>query len=196
VETILKKKWQNALKLMRKFSTDSVLFFTGDKESTLLLELRTGLDIPVIFVDTGLYEKELYDYLTLAEKQWGFKAINLTDEKVVEESTASGKEACYTLLKHKVVVPYVMQEEILTLIEPMRTGKDIVKNEGVTHVFPLSGFSDLESWHIIKDHELIYCELYNKGYREVGCQPCSKNDSKNGLYESKTIRKLKALGYL
>jgi len=192
----LKKKWQNALKLIKKFAMDSAFFFTGDKESTLLLELRRGLDIPVIFVDTGLYAKELYDYLTLAEEHWGFRAIVLKDKKVVEESSASGTEECYKLLKEKIILPYLVKEGIFTLIEPLIFEKEIVKHGKITHVSPLTGFSDLEIWQLIRDYNLIYCDLYNKGYRDVGCEPCSKAEAKTEVDQEEISRRLKALGYI
>jgi len=181
---------------MKECAANSALFFTGDKESTLLLELRKGLDIPIIFVDTGLYSEELYHYLKLAEEHWGFNAIVLKDEKVVEESTAFGKEECYKLLKEKVVVPYLKKEEIFTLIEPMKVEKAVVKNDKVKEVHPLSGFSELEIWQLIKDHNLPYCWLYTKGYKDVGCEPCSKSETSKEEDEEEVSRRLKSLGYL
>lgn len=181
---------------MREWVKNSAVWFTGDKESTLLLELRKGLDIPVIFVDTGLYQKELYQYLALAEKHWGFNAMVLEDQKVVEESTASGREECYSLLKEKVIIPKLMKEEIFTLIEPVRFAKKITQDAETIYVFPLSGFSDLEIWQIIRNDKLIYCELYNKGYRDVGCEPCSKTQRKHEMDQNEISRRLKTLGYL
>jgi phosphoadenosine phosphosulfate reductase len=192
----LQRKWQKALKLIKKCAANSALFFTGDKESTLLLELRKGLNIPVIFVDTGLYPEELYQYLASAEEHWGFKATVLKDRKVVEEGTAFGKEECYKLLKDNVVVPYLMKEGISTLIESARSEKETVKRGEIRHAFPLLGFSDLEIWQLIRDYNLIYCDLYNKGYRDVGCEPCSKAETKNDVDQIEISRKLKTLGYL
>jgi len=195
-ESKMNEKWQKALKLIKKFAMGSALFFTGDKESTLLLELKRGLDIPILFVDTGLYPEELYQYLTLAEKHWGFKATILKDEKVVEESTASGKEECYRLLKEKVVLPHLMKERVSVLIEPVRFEKEILKSDGITWAFPLSKFSDLEIWQFIRNYNLMYCELYNKGYRDVGCEPCAKAKEKAEEDQDEISRRLKSLGYL
>jgi len=191
----MKEKWESALKIVREHSTDSAIFFTCDKESTLLLELRMGLDIPVLFVDTGLYQDEIYQYLKTAEEHWKFKTVILKNEKVIGESSASGKEDCYVLLRDKIILPYLLEKGIKTLIEPLKWDERL-KKDRVIRVFPLSGFSDLDVWRVIKDRGIPYCELYNKGFRDVGCEPCSASKKQEDVDREEVQRRLKALGYL
>ncbi len=192
----MEEKWTRALKALEAHGEGSAIYFTGDKESTLLLELRGDRDIPVIFVDTGLYPPELYQYLEEAESHWGFKAVVLRNERVIEESTVYGKKECYELLKMEVVVPYLMDEGLGTLIEPLKEEFERLEEEGLVRIFPLAGFSELEVWRLIKDKSLPYCRLYNKGFRDVGCEPCSKTAQGEEIDQEEVRRRLKALGYL
>ena len=186
-------KWGKALEIVKSNSSNSVLLFTCDKESTLLLELRGDLNIAVLFVDTGLYREEVYHYLELAEEYWGFKARILKDEKVIENSSAGGKGECYKLLMENIVIPYLVKHGIDTIIEPAKKAES---SEEVKRIFPLSDFTDLEIWKIIKEKELPYCDLYNKGFRDVGCEPCSSSSGEGDMDQEEVKRRLKALGYL
>ena len=44
-------------------SDKSVLLFTGDKESTLLFDLVRGMNVAVVFIDTGCHFQEIIDYV-------------------------------------------------------------------------------------------------------------------------------------
>lgn len=189
----MREKWNRALEIVRNNSINSAIFFTGDKESTLLLELRKGLDIPVIFVDTGFYPEEIYRYLEVAEKHWGFKATVLIDKKVIENSSAKGKEECYNLLVSEIIMPSLLDKGVYTLIEPLKESKSVGK---IKRVFPLIGFTDLEVWRLIREGNIPYCDLYNKGFRDVGCEPCSTAGRGEDTDQEEVKRRLKALGYL
>ncbi|MFX0196258.1 MAG: phosphoadenosine phosphosulfate reductase family protein [Candidatus Hodarchaeota archaeon] len=152
--------------LINKYDGNFVLLFTGDKVSTVILDLCKELNMPVIFVDTGLYQEEVYEYLKLAEQYWCFRAEILKDERVVEESTAFGKEKCFNLLKEKIVLPYLENHGVPSLIEPIKFGKETAEKEGIMSVFPLSNFSGPETWLYIREKDLPYLELYNKGYKK------------------------------
>ncbi len=40
--------------------------------------------------------------------------------------------------------------------------------------YPLLEMKEGEVWEIIKNRNIPYNELYNKGYRSIGCDPCSR----------------------
>ena len=192
----MEKKLKKAKSLLSTYKENSVLFFTGDKESTFLLELTRDQNMHVIFVDTGLYLQEIYDYVKLVEKHWDFQAEILQDARAIEKSRASGREECYDFLKKKIVLPYLKTQGISSLIEPIKFEQETIEHEGIMSVFPLSGFSELEIWLYIKEKKLPYCELYNKGYKDVGCDPCSKSEVSKNVHDKEVSRRLKALGYL
>jgi len=193
------EKWREARKIVKSCADWAVLLFTADKESTLLLELRKGFDIPVIFIDTGLYHDDVYQYLELAENHWQFKAVRLKNEEVIKRSKVFGKKECYDLLKKSILLPYLKKKNFSFLIEPLTTKQLIVTNEDLTEICPLSGFSEFEIWQLIREHNLPYCDLYNKGYKDVGCEPCSrgaKESEVSEINEKELQKRLKSLGYL
>ena len=104
-------RWQEARDLIARFKS-AALLFAANKESTLLSELvEGGLDMPVLFADTGPYPPEIYRYL-------------------------------------------------------------------------------------IRERQLPYCELYDQGLRDVGCEPCSRARGGQGADRDEIERRLRALGYL
>ena len=45
---------------------------------------------------------------------------------------------------------------------------------GITKVAPLAGWSRDQVWTYVRDHGLEYHSLYDKGYRSIGCAPCTR----------------------
>jgi len=45
---------------------------------------------------------------------------------------------------------------------------------GIAKVSPLAGWSRDRVWAYIREHELDYHELYDRGYASIGCAPCTR----------------------
>ncbi len=48
------------------------------------------------------------------------------------------------------------------------------ENLSITKFYPLLETKEDEVWQIIKDRQIPYNQLYKKGYRSIGCAPCSR----------------------
>jgi phosphoadenosine phosphosulfate reductase len=45
---------------------------------------------------------------------------------------------------------------------------------GLVKVNPLAAWSDARVWAYVREHALPYSALYDRGYRSVGCAPCTR----------------------
>ena len=41
-------------------------------------------------------------------------------------------------------------------------------------VNPLAHWSEAQVWAYVKEHALPYSPLYDRGYRSIGCAPCTR----------------------
>jgi len=45
---------------------------------------------------------------------------------------------------------------------------------GITKLAPLATWSKAQVWGYIRDHDLPYHSLYDRGYTSIGCAPCTR----------------------
>ncbi len=45
---------------------------------------------------------------------------------------------------------------------------------GILKFNPLAGWREADVWHYLKSHDVPYNELYEQGYRSIGCAPCTR----------------------
>ena len=48
------------------------------------------------------------------------------------------------------------------------------ENNGLIKVNPLIDWSNNKVWDYIKEHDVPYNELHDKGFPSIGCQPCTR----------------------
>ena len=69
-------------------------------------------------------------------------------------------------------------------ITGLRIEQSITRNElkivewdetfGLIKINPILYWSEEQTWEYIKKNNVPYNELYEKGYRSIGCDPCSR----------------------
>lgn len=191
--------------------------WTGGKDSTTVLHLTIqafGGHIPfkVINIDTSAKFPEVYAFRDRLNKDWGL------DLRIFRNEYASGwlkeskdhAECCYQLktipLNHAIEA--LGLRALLTGVrwdeQEARTGEKYFsprEEPGHIRVQPILHFREVDIWHYIKKYNIPYCELYNKGYRSLGCAPCTglssgKHERSGRAQEKEAIMaKLRELGY-
>ncbi len=48
------------------------------------------------------------------------------------------------------------------------------EHEGLTKIAPLASWSRDQVWSYIREHDLPYHPLYERGYTSIGCEPCTR----------------------
>ncbi len=213
------KKSQAILKeALERFSGHIALAWTGGKDSTttlhLLKELGGGkVPIPVLNIDTSVKFKEIYAFRDGIAAAWGLDLIiERNDEALKEIDIAADKGECCFRLKAEVIARAITKYGWQALITGMRWDEhpDRAKDEYFVHyetpphyrVQPILHFSELDIWSYIKSRNVPYCTLYQKGYRSLGCEPCTKTgipgrSERAGRDQNKEeiMKRLRAMGY-
>jgi|Deesub1362A_J573_1020465.scaffolds.fasta_scaffold01035_3 3'-phosphoadenosine 5'-phosphosulfate sulfotransferase (PAPS reductase)/FAD synthetase len=186
---------------------NGVLLVTGDKGSTLLLNLLQDSDIKSVFIDTGFHFDEVNEYIKSLDQE--LKVI------INDDATAIGTDNMIECCHQRKVEPlrkYLDEVKADYIIVPF-TEKDkrngvedsyLSGIEGVEIIRPLYGIADRDIWLYIKENKLLFTALYKKGYKIIDCKSCTtrvgrkRPDKKEtqSSFDNETIEKLKSLGYM
>jgi phosphoadenosine phosphosulfate reductase len=213
------KKSQEVLKeALDRFAGRIALAWTGGKDSTTTLHILRDLcggevPIPVLNIDTSVKFKEIYEFRDRLAADWGLDLrIERNDEALQEIVIAQDKAECCFRLKAEVIARSLTKYGWQALITGMRwdehpdRGRDdyFVHYETPPHyrVQPILHFSELDIWSYIRSRQVPFCSLYQKGYRSLGCEPCTKTGmpgraERAGRDQTKEeiMKRLRAMGY-
>ena len=214
----LMRKEEEALKIIQEVYAKSKIpfvLFTGGKDSLVTLHLvRRVMNPPVsaLFLDTTLLFEEIYRFVEKIRRLWGLRLIKERSERTRASPERPGvnREECCRFLRIDLLGESIKKYSIDYLFVGLRgeegnradTRGFYSQGENCTWVCPLINFTEKEVWEYIAKYHLPYCSLYDKGYRDLECKPCTVvqktvDESLQGLNDRESvIQKLKSLGYL
>ena len=156
--------------------------------------VRLGGDFELFTLDTGRLFPETYDLIDKTRKHYDIKInVFFPFPKHVEEmvnkkgvnlffnSVEDRKQCCYlrkieplkrALPGNEIWITGLRKDQSLTrfytqLVEWDETFKIIKIN-------PLLKWTDKDVWKYIRDNNVPYNELHDKGFPSIGCQPCTR----------------------
>ena len=156
--------------------------------------VNAGLKFPVFTIDTNLLFPETYELKARLEKHWGISIEALLPEQNVEQQAAEygaelwkkAPDVCCTLRK---VVP--LQKKLSTLAvwitglrrqqSDSREGAqilelyhfDVLRDHYILKANPMAPWTREAVWEYIKAKGIPYNPLHDRGYRSIGCRPCT-----------------------
>jgi phosphoadenosine phosphosulfate reductase len=190
--------------------------FTGGKDSTTLLHLiRTAyhgmVPFKVFNIDTSVKFKEIYDIRDRIAKEWNLDLIILRNEDPQKAiRLAKNSAECCLFLKTHVLNEGIKMHGIKALMTAIRWDEQSSRadekyySERSDHmrVHPILHFMEKDIWEYIRGQGIPYCSLYDKGYRSLGCTPCTKHSDLHGpersgrsLDKEEIMDKLREMGY-
>jgi phosphoadenosine phosphosulfate reductase len=201
-----------------RFPGKIALAWTGGKDSTTTLHLLRDLcggqvPIPILNIDTSVKFKEIYAFRDQVAKDWALDLrIERNDQALKEIKIAEDKQECCLRLKAEVIAQAILKYGWQALITGLRWDEqpDRSKVDYFEHldtpphfrVQPILHFTELDIWQYIKNYQVPYCVLYKKGYRSLGCEPCTKlgqagRAERAGRDQNKEeiMKRLRAMGY-
>lgn len=157
--------------------------------------LRNGCNFPIFTIDTGLLFPETLELKKKLEDFWDVKIQSVHPEQTIEEQKKTmgpelwktNPDSCCQMRK---VLP--LQSRLSSLdvwITGLRRGQsDQRKSTNVLEMYefdklresyifklnPMVNWSREKVWNYINDHKIPYNTLHDKGYRSIGCWPCTK----------------------
>ena len=156
---------------------------------------KSGLDLPIFTIDTGLMFPETIELKARLEEFWGVEIESLHPEQTVEEQADTmgpdlWKSRPDTCCQMRKVLP--LQSKLATLdvwITGVRRGQseerqgtkvlelyefDKLRNSHILKLNPMVGWSRENVWDYLKEQGIPYNPLHDRGYRSIGCWPCTK----------------------
>jgi len=188
--------------------------WTGGKDSTVLLSLwrEVAPEPPLaVNIDTGCKFPEVLAFRDRIAEEWGVRlqvARPLPEDYPVQ--IAADKIACCRALKVEPLRRAVAGLGLRALLTGVRADENPERahmqereeREGYVQFNPLLDWTEMDVWAFTVSRGLPYCELYDRGYRSLGCVPCTAvsgagQGERGGRDSEKEARmaELHALGY-
>jgi phosphoadenylyl-sulfate reductase (thioredoxin) len=164
--------------------------FGKDSMVIMHMALKIKPDIPMFTLNTGYEFSETLEFMEKIVSEWNLNFREYTpDISILELEEKYGKDfylkdpgTCCTLLKvnptKKALVGLnawitgLRRDETefrktIGILEEFE-GADIVK------INPLANWTEDQIWDYIRKNDIPYNPLYDKGFRSLGCEPCSR----------------------
>jgi len=188
----LEQKEEKSLEIIgraiERFDGKLATTFTGGKDSLVVLHLfkRAGdgkVPVPVLNLDTTVKFKEALEFRDRIAREWDLDLIITTNHQGLKEITiAQDHEQCCLVMKATAINMAVEEHGWKALAtgvrwdeQPARINEEYFSERPEhTRVQPILHFTELDIWAYIEKYNLPYCELYDQGYRSLGCEPCTQ----------------------
>lgn len=178
------------------FGPDIALAGSFGAEDVALIDMwwRIDRDVRVFTLDTGRLPEETYDVMERIRQRYGIAITTYFPERAVVEglerergyysfrrSVEERKYCCgirkveplgRALAPLRAWVTGLRREQAVT-----RAGVAVVEwdtSHGLVKVNPLTQWTDLKVWAYIREHDVPYNVLHDRGYPSIGCAPCTR----------------------
>lgn len=169
--------------------------FQGAGLVTIHHAVAAGLPLPVFTIDTGLLFPETLELKNRLENYFGIVIEPLVPERTVEEQAddlgeklwLSNPDLCCTLRKVEPLQKRLGQLDawIAGLRREQSAGRanievlelyefDRLREKNILKVNPLARWSREQVWEYIRQHRIPYNPLMDRGFRSIGCYPCTR----------------------
>lgn len=157
--------------------------------------VKAGLPFPVFTIDTQLLFAETYALKQKLEEFFGLEIEGLVPDHTPEQQAAelgpelwkTRPDTCCTLRK---VVPLQRKLDTLAVwITGLRRQQsdtrektrilelyhfDVLRDRYILKLNPMAPWSREAVWDYIREHKIPYNPLHDRGYRSIGCWPCTR----------------------
>lgn len=200
-----------------KFENPCIMW-AGGKDSTVMLHLTReallsdSIHFPVVFIDTSYQFRETLDFIRMLTEAWNINLIRVRNDKALYEGVGPEHNTflCCSMLKTLMINQVIIDNEFDAVLTGIRW--DELEERGKEYqysvrdipmhmrVHPILSWSEQNVWDYIKKYDIPYNPLYDKGYRSIGCWPCTKPaeefEREGREMTDKKMERLRALGYL
>lgn len=185
---------------LEKFGADCAIAFSG-AEDVVLLELaaKTGLPFSVFCLDTGRLHPETYRFLERVRKHYGVSIRMMSPKADALESFVEEK-GLYSFLEdgHKECCGVRKVEPLRRALgcykawisgqrrdqsPATRSDLHVIQSDTVFRgagegelikLNPLTHWTSQQVWDYIRAFEVPYNPLHERGFRSIGCEPCTR----------------------
>jgi len=181
---------------LQHFGEKIVLSTSLGLEDQVLTEmvLRQNRDVNVFTLDTGRLFPETYDLIARTNKHFGIRMKTYFPKPAeVEKMVANhGINLFYDSVENRKMccgIRKVAQlprafEGVDAWICGLRKDQSVSRffnsrvewdaNNGLVKINPLISWTEKDVWAYIKDHNIPYNLLHDRGFPSIGCEPCTR----------------------
>lgn len=165
-------------------------------EDQVLTDLWAGIGKPVrlFTLDTGRLFQETYDVMQATMKRYGLRCevyapdaeelahLVETDGPNLFYESVEKRKACCAVRKTKPLARALAALD--AWISGLRKDQSVTRTEtepiewdeshGLYKICPLYNWTEDQVWAYIREHSVPYNALHDKGYRSIGCAPCTR----------------------
>ena len=173
-----KKIIEDSLKKYKRIAV--ACSFGKDSIVVLHLALQIKPDIPVFTVLTPFKPKETFEYKDKMTKLWNLNIkVYMSKKKVPYGFWKTNPDECCRILKVEPTKEAV--KNLDAWISGLRSTegrtrkdyKEIEKIGNLVKINPILNWTELDVWRYIAINQIPVHPWYKKGYRSLGCEPCT-----------------------
>jgi len=168
--------------VVERFGPQAALACSFQKEESVLLDMLLELDpSPRVFtIDTGVLFPETREVWRAFERRFGVR-IEVFDALPPDGSSWSAENCCSetkvaaldrALEGREAWITGLRREQAPTRERAPKLGWDA--GHGLWKANPLADWSERDVWDYIRERELPYNALHDRGYASIGCAPCTR----------------------
>jgi len=175
---------------LREYGDDIAMSCSFQTQSMPLLHMATRLkpDIRIFFLDTGYHFWETLEFRELLQQEWNLNIIDLRRERrwdafirpIVRSLPRDDPNLCCYI--HKVQPMQRAVNSVWVWISGIRRDQTEnrahakileLQNDGLIKVNPMLNWKKADINAYIQEYNLPSHPLLDKGYRSIGCSPCT-----------------------
>ena len=182
--------------LLEKYQGKIALATSMGAEDQVLTDMILKLDknATIFTLDTGRMFPETYDLIERTNSRYGIKIqvyfpnfeaveemVNKKGINLFYESVENRKACCHirkieplqrALKELDIWITGLRREQSVTRTDGQMIEYDA--NNGLIKLNPLIDWTEEDVWNYIKENNVPYHRLHDKGFPSIGCQPCTR----------------------
>ncbi len=161
--------------------------FGGESAALIHMAIQIKPDLPILFLDTGFLFKETHRFMEDLRARWNlnvrvFRAtpqqIEQTKKNLAERRDITGEccdDAKVDLMQRSLAGLRCWIAGLRRNQTKNRRNIHIIEEAGagLIKVHPLANWTSKEIYAYMKQHDLPFHPLWEKGYTSIGCEPCT-----------------------
>jgi phosphoadenosine phosphosulfate reductase len=186
----IKRAKQIISNAIKKFGDKIEVACSFGKDSMVVVHLAMQIkpDIRIFTIMTPFKPKETFEYKDKMIQHYNLNVVEyMSDEHVDSNLPKDNPDECCRILKVEPTKKAVKKLRAWicglrnTEGRTRRNYKEIEEKSGLTKINPILNWTELDIWRYLAFNNIPVHPFYAKGYRSLGCEPCTSLISDNAL---------------